>query len=126
MHEGVTACVGGWPQGRDGAVVSLLAPHEAGSVGTITRQLGISIKQNAPIALAFPGLLSCALLPLRKRSRRALPQPVPHHLGRRPHELFLLTAPASDQICPHVLQSRVLASWEKVATGQGANDKTQE
>ena len=37
--------------GRDGAVVSLLAPHEAGRIGTITRQLGISIKQSAQIAL---------------------------------------------------------------------------
>ena len=40
-------------QGRDGAVVSLLAPHETGPLGTITRQLGISVKQNPQIALAL-------------------------------------------------------------------------
>ena len=38
-------------QGRDGSVVSLLSPDEAGSIGTITRQLGLSIKQNAKVAL---------------------------------------------------------------------------
>ena len=40
-------------QGRSGAVVSLLAPHESGSIGKVTRQLGISIKQHAAIALAL-------------------------------------------------------------------------
>ena len=38
-------------EGRDGSVVSLLSPDEAGSIGTITRQLGLSIKQNAKVAL---------------------------------------------------------------------------
>ena len=40
-------------QGRDGAVVSLLAPHETGGLGSITRQLRISIKQNAQFARAM-------------------------------------------------------------------------
>ena len=38
-------------QGRHGHVVSLLAPHEAGGLGRITRQLGLSIKPHASIAL---------------------------------------------------------------------------
>jgi len=40
-------------QGRSGEVVSLLSPHETGPLGTITRQLGVSIKQNANVALAL-------------------------------------------------------------------------
>ena len=40
-------------QGRVGAVVSLLTPDQANELGRITRQLGISIKQNAEIALAM-------------------------------------------------------------------------
>ena len=40
-------------QGRDGTVISLLSPHESGDVGKITRQLGISIKQNVEIAMAL-------------------------------------------------------------------------
>ena len=31
-------------QGRDGAVVSLLTPEQEPALGTITRQLGLSIK----------------------------------------------------------------------------------
>ena len=33
--------------------MSLLAPDEAGQLGTVTRQLGLSIKQNAQIALGL-------------------------------------------------------------------------
>ena len=40
-------------QGRTGSVISLLSPHETGPLGTITRQLGISVKQNADIALVL-------------------------------------------------------------------------
>ena len=38
-------------QGRSGVVVSLLCPWEAGEVGRITRQLGLSIKQHPAISL---------------------------------------------------------------------------
>ena len=40
-------------QGRRGSVVSLLGTDESGDVGRITRQLGLSIKQDAAIALAL-------------------------------------------------------------------------
>ena len=40
-------------QGRTGSVISLLSPHETGPLGTIARQLGISVKQNADIALVL-------------------------------------------------------------------------
>ena len=40
-------------QGRDGRVISVLSPFEARDVGKITRQLGISIKQDVEIALSM-------------------------------------------------------------------------
>lgn len=40
-------------QGRAGSVVSLLAPDEQSRLGGITRQTGISIKQNAAVAVAL-------------------------------------------------------------------------
>ena len=38
-------------QGRKGSVVSLLTTDESRDLGRITRQLGLSIKQHAEIAL---------------------------------------------------------------------------
>ena len=42
-------------QGRAGHVISLLTPDEAGGLGRITRQLGLSIKPHAKIALELDG-----------------------------------------------------------------------
>jgi len=47
-------------QGRAGQVISLLAPHQEGMLGTITRQLGVSIKQNSELALALDAVREAA------------------------------------------------------------------